>query len=88
MVLNVFSHSTGLEVGSFFDESAPSISTKMSEYTGEPSDLTVQQIPEIPSVLVGNEMERYVCVCVCVSVRVCTHTHTHTYTHTHTHIPK
>ena len=52
MVLNAFAHAAGLEVGSFFDDSAPPISVKMREYKGEPSDLTVQKIP--PS-LVGNE---------------------------------
>ena len=45
MVLNAFAHPTGLEVGSLFDDSAPSIVVNMSEYTGEPSDLSVQQIP-------------------------------------------
>ena len=53
MVLNDFAHAAGLEVGSFPDDSAPPISAKMSEYKGEPSDLTVQQIP-LP--LVGNEI--------------------------------
>ena len=53
MVLNDFAHAAGLEVGSFSDDSAPPISAKMSEYKGEPSDLTVQQIP-LP--LVGNEI--------------------------------
>ena len=50
MVLNVFAHAAGLEVGSFFDDSAPPISYNMSEYTGEPSDLSVQQIPPVPVV--------------------------------------
>ena len=45
MVLNDFTHDSGLEVGSLFDDSAPSISGNMSEYTGEPTDLSVQQIP-------------------------------------------
>jgi hypothetical protein len=53
MVLNAFAHDTGLEVGSLFDDSAPPISVNMSEYTGEPSDLSVQQIPPAP---VGNDM--------------------------------
>ncbi len=53
MVLNDFTHAVGLEVGSLFDDSAPSISVNMSEYTGEPSDLSVQQIP--PS-SVGNDI--------------------------------
>ena len=53
MSLNAFAHVTGLEIGSFFYDSAPSISAKMSEYKGEPSDLTVQQI--LPA-LVGNEI--------------------------------
>ena len=53
IVLNDFTHDTGLEIGSFFDDSAPPISAKMSEYKGVPSDLTVQQIP---STLVGNEI--------------------------------
>ena len=53
MVLNVFAHTTGLEVGSFFDVSSPHISAKMLEYKGEPSDLMVQKIP--PD-LVGNEI--------------------------------
>ncbi len=41
MVLNGFAHVSGLEVGSLFDDSVPSISDNMSEYTGEPSDLSV-----------------------------------------------
>jgi hypothetical protein len=53
MTLNDFAHAAGLEIGSFFDDSAPSISAKMSEYKGEPSDLTVHQIP---SSLVGNKI--------------------------------
>ena len=53
MVLNVFAHDAGLEVGSLFDDSAPSISVNMSEYTDEPSDLSVQQIPPAP---VGNDI--------------------------------
>ncbi len=44
MVLNAFTHTGGLEVGSFFDTSAPPINDKMREYKGEPSDLTVQKI--------------------------------------------
>ena len=52
MVSNAFAHAAGLEVGSSFDASAPPISTKMREYKGEPSDLTVQKIP---TALVGNE---------------------------------
>ena len=51
MVLNSFSHESGLEVGSFFDDSSPLISAKMREYKGESSDLTVQKIPPV---LVGN----------------------------------
>jgi hypothetical protein len=53
MVLNAFSHASGLEVRSLFDDSAPSISSNMSEYTGEPSDLSVQHIPPAP---VGNDI--------------------------------
>ena len=52
MVMNVFAHVVGLEVGSFLDDSGPPITAKMSEYQGEPSDLTVHQIPPV---LVGNE---------------------------------
>ena len=55
MVLNAFAHVAGLEVGSFFDASTPPISAKMSEYKGEPSALTVQQIPPA---LVGHEIGR------------------------------
>ena len=54
-VLNALAHAAGLEVGSLFDDSAPPISAKMSEYTGEPSDITVQQIPPA---LVGNKDAR------------------------------
>jgi hypothetical protein len=53
MVLNDFAHAAGLEVGSFFDASAPHISAKMREYKGEPSDFIVQKIP---LALVGNEI--------------------------------
>ena len=48
MVLNSLTHVVGLEVGSPFDDSAPSISVRMSEYTGEPSDLSVHHIPPAP----------------------------------------
>ena len=51
MLLNAFAHATGLEVGSFFDTSAPPISVKTREHKGEPSDLTVRKIPVV---LVGN----------------------------------
>ena len=47
MVLNVFEHTEEMEVGDFFDDSVPSISVKMSEYQGEPSDFTVQQIQTV-----------------------------------------
>ena len=53
MVLNDFAHDTGLEVESLFDDSAPPISVNMSEYTVEPSDLSVQHIPPAP---VGNDI--------------------------------
>ncbi len=53
MVLNAFAHTAGLEVGSFLDDSSPPINLKMSEYQGEPSDLTIQQIPPV---LFGNEI--------------------------------
>ena len=53
MVLNAFAHAAGLEVGSLFDDSTPSIVVNMSEYTGEPSDLSVQHIPPAP---VGNDI--------------------------------
>ena len=53
IVLNAFAHATGLEGGSFFDDSTPPISYNMSEYTVEPSDLSVQQIPPVP---VGNDI--------------------------------
>ena len=59
MSLKAFAHAAGLEIGSFSDESAPPISIKMSEYTGEPSDLTVQQIPPTLDV---NEIGTDVCV--------------------------
>ncbi len=45
MVLNVFAHAAGLEVESLFDDSVPPISGNMSEYTDEPTDLSVQKIP-------------------------------------------
>jgi hypothetical protein len=45
MVLNVFAYAVGLEVGSLFDDSVPPISVNRSEYTVEPSDLSVQQSP-------------------------------------------
>jgi hypothetical protein len=53
MVLNVLAHVEGLEVGNFFGDSVPSINVKMSEYQGQSSDLTVQQIPPV---LVGNDI--------------------------------
>jgi hypothetical protein len=40
MVLNVFTHATGLEVGRFFDDSSPQISTNTREYQGESSVLS------------------------------------------------
>ena len=56
MVLNAFAHAAGLEVGSFFDASAPHISAKMREYQGEPPDLTVLKIPPT---LVGNRVGKF-----------------------------
>ena len=51
MVLNAFAHAAGLEVGSFFDASAPQISANTREYQGESSALT---FPKIPPALVHN----------------------------------
>jgi hypothetical protein len=51
MVLNVFAHAVGLEVGSFFDVSDPQIGTNTREYQGESSALT---FPKIPTGLAGN----------------------------------
>ena len=51
VALNAFAHAAGLEVGSFFDASAPHISANTREYQGESPALTV---PKIPPALVGN----------------------------------
>ena len=45
MVLNVFTHSKGLEVGSVFDSSDPQIGVNTREYQGESSPLTFPKIP-------------------------------------------
>ena len=53
VALNAFAHAAGLEVGNFFDDSAPHVNAEMREYAGEPSHLNPQ---EIPPALLGNEI--------------------------------
>ncbi len=53
VALNAFTHAAGLEVGNFFDDSAPVVNAEMWEYTGEPSHFNLQKIPPVLS---GNEI--------------------------------
>ncbi len=57
VTLNDFTHTTGLEIGNFFDDSSLHINVKMREYTGDPSHLNPQKIP--PD-LVGNKIGKVV----------------------------
>ncbi len=57
MVLNAFTHTTGLEVGVFFNASEPQFRVYTGEYEGELSTLT---FPKISTVSSGNTDEKAV----------------------------
>ena len=59
MVLNVFTHVTGLEVGGFFNVSDPQVGVNTGEYPGESSTLTFPKIPTTPSGITDRKAARF-----------------------------